>query len=168
MHFVTCPCKRRAPQIQFNSSFKWAVSHIGFFFCTCSWDQKLIDPVSICDKRSEWRGTDHYITSFMLFLDMTSIPPLIHTLSFPQPPSLPCVASSYKHSHVLRSKSKSNSWTEARGLKLRFLIASRLCSLKSVRTGEVVSLPIVSGWNLAARLCLSIHSSVLFCKLGWI
>lgn len=132
-------------------------------FCsTYSQDQNLRirDTLSTCDKRGKWGETGHYVTSFMLFLDMTSIPPLTHTLFSPQPPPLTCITSSYKHSHVLWSKSKSNSWTEARGLKLRFLIASRLCSLES-ELGRTSSLPIVSGWNLATRLSINFFCALL-------
>lgn len=138
------------------------------FFSTYSWDHHLrVETLSCtCDKReNEGRRITTWLPSCYFWIWVAFLPLHTHPL-FPQPPSLARVTSSCKHSHVLCSNSESNTWTAARGLKLRFLIASRLCSLDSVRTRENVFIAGRGGWNLAAQLSIKFFCAPLRTRLN--
>lgn len=137
------------------------------FFSTYPWDQNLrVETLWVPAIRREWGETDHYLTSSVLFLDMTSIPPLTHTLFSPSPHLL----------HALQAHANTLTYSAATARAALGPEPEDLNSASSLPAGFVLwtrshlgrtsSLPsVVVGIWLLSWL---VKFSVLLCGLGWI
>lgn len=138
------------------------------FFSTYRWDQNLrVETLSIRGQ-SEGRRITTLLPSCYFWIWLAFLP--LHTPSFFPSPQL-------LHA-FLQAHTNTLTYSEAQARATAGLKPEDLNSASSLPAGFVLwnqselgrtsSLSIVSGWNLATRLWLSINFFCALCKLGWI
>jgi len=136
---MTCPCKCRAPQLQFNSTIKWAASHTGIFSLPAFQIRILGQRHSVHAIRGENEGRRiaTLLPSCYFWIRLAFLP--LNTPSFfPSPHLLHALQAHTNTLTYSEAKARATVGLKPEDLDSRFLIASRLCSLESVRTRENV------------------------------